>query len=52
MLFPRNQDRRLQDHVWELIKPDAHIFYGTRMIDVNDGLGKWEEYKDNSEQLG
>ncbi|KAK0233915.1 hypothetical protein IW262DRAFT_1452467 [Armillaria fumosa] len=27
---------------WELLKPTAHIFYDTRMLDVLDDLGKWD----------
>ncbi|KAI1798186.1 Mss4-like protein [Ganoderma leucocontextum] len=33
---------------WEKVKPTAHIFYGTRMLDVSDGLGKWEGYENDS----
>ncbi|KAG9313483.1 hypothetical protein JVU11DRAFT_5808 [Chiua virens] len=36
---------------WEQVKPTAHIFYGTRMLDVNDGLGKWEGYEGNQPRL-
>ncbi|KAI0249540.1 Mss4-like protein [Lactifluus subvellereus] len=27
---------------WEEVRPTAHMFYGTRLIDTEDGLGKWE----------
>lgn len=37
---------------WEKVKPTAHIFYGTRMLDVDDGLGKWEGYEGGSARLG
>ncbi|KAI0777700.1 Mss4-like protein [Trametes elegans] len=37
---------------WETVKPTAHIFYGTRMLDVQDGLGKWEGYENGSRRLG
>ncbi|KAJ7024385.1 Mss4-like protein [Mycena alexandri] len=32
-----------------VIKPTAHIYYGTHLLDVKDDLGKWEgyEYKSN-----
>ena len=50
-LFPRDGDNKIRSDLWELIKPDAHIFYGTRMVDVNDGLEKWEGYKDISQRL-
>lgn len=34
---------RIKD--WDLVKPTAHIFYGTRMLDVNDSLSKWDGYE-------
>ncbi|KAI0674325.1 Mss4-like protein [Trametes maxima] len=37
---------------WEAVKPTAHIFYGTRMLDVGDDLGKWEGYESESTRLG
>ena len=36
---------------WARVKPTAHQFYGTRMLDVNDELGKWEGYEGKSEKL-
>ncbi|KAF8504965.1 Mss4-like protein [Hysterangium stoloniferum] len=51
-LFPRGEDNRLRKDVWEVIKPDAHIFYDTRMVDINDDLEKWDGYKDISTRLG
>jgi hypothetical protein len=36
----------------ELFEPTAHMFYGTRVLDVPDALGKWEGYQDKSERLG
>lgn len=36
---------------WEIVKPTAHIFYGTRVIDVGDDLGKWQGYEDKSKRL-
>jgi hypothetical protein len=27
---------------WDVVRPTAHHFYTTRMLDVEDGLGKWE----------
>ncbi len=29
-------------------KPTCHIFYGTRLIDMNDGLPKWSGHKNES----
>ncbi|KAI0067986.1 hypothetical protein BV25DRAFT_1818339 [Artomyces pyxidatus] len=37
---------------WEEVRPTAHIFYGTRMLDIDDGLGKWEGYAGQSERIG
>lgn len=36
---------------WEIVKPTAHIFYDTRLLDVNDELGKWQGYENTSAQL-
>ncbi|KIJ15980.1 hypothetical protein PAXINDRAFT_162963 [Paxillus involutus ATCC 200175] len=36
---------------WEVAKPTAHQFYGTRMLDVNDDLGKWEGYEGRSSMM-
>lgn len=37
---------------WVAVKPTAHMFYGTRMLDVNDDLGKWEGYENRSPKIG
>lgn len=36
---------------WEWARPTDHIFYGTRMLDVPDGLPKWEGYAGQSAQI-
>ncbi|GLB43532.1 putative glutathione-dependent formaldehyde-activating enzyme [Lyophyllum shimeji] len=36
---------------WDALKPTAHIFYGTRMLDVDDKLGKWSGYENASQCL-
>ncbi|KAF8665354.1 hypothetical protein AX16_000373 [Volvariella volvacea WC 439] len=46
----RDGDGRIKH--WEELKPTAHIFYGTRMLDVSDDLGKWEGYENESRRLG
>ncbi|KAF7347500.1 hypothetical protein MVEN_01506200 [Mycena venus] len=33
------------------VKPTAHIFYETRLVDVNDELSKWEGYEDKSTRI-
>ena len=30
---------------WDVVKPTAHIFYETRLLDVKDDLGKWDGYE-------
>ncbi|TFK42027.1 Mss4-like protein [Crucibulum laeve] len=46
----RDEKGRIQG--WEEIKPTAHMFYETRMLDINDELGKWAGYEGDSERLG
>ncbi|KAK0233790.1 Mss4-like protein [Armillaria fumosa] len=36
---------------WEQLKPTAHIFYETRMVDITDDLGKWTGYEGLSTRL-
>lgn len=36
---------------FDKIKPTAHIFYKTRMLDVPDGLPKWDGYENQSNRL-
>jgi hypothetical protein len=36
---------------FERIRPTAHIFYETRMLDVPDGLPKWDGYENLSNRL-
>ena len=35
---------------YDLVKPTAHIFYGTRLLDVIDTLGKWVGYEGTSDK--
>ncbi|OJA09790.1 hypothetical protein AZE42_08084 [Rhizopogon vesiculosus] len=46
----RNQEGKIVG--WDVAKPTAHIFYGTRLLDVNDNLSKWDGYESKSERLG
>ncbi|EED80957.1 predicted protein [Postia placenta Mad-698-R] len=41
----RTKDGKIK--AWDVVKPTAHIFYGTRMVEVNDDLGKWEGFEGN-----
>ena len=36
---------------WDTIRPTAHIFYETRLVDVQDDLGKWTGYENESAKL-
>lgn len=40
------------DEVPESFKPSCHIFYGQRIVDIDDGLPKWSGHKDKSDRLG
>jgi len=42
----RDNDGKIKN--WDIVKPTAHIFYGSRVLDVGDGLGKWEGYANSS----
>jgi len=46
----RDEDGKIKH--WDIVKPTHHIFYGTRMLDIEDGLPKWEGYADVSARLG
>lgn len=35
----------------ELFKPTCHIFYGSRVIEIDDELPKWSGHKNNSKLL-
>jgi hypothetical protein len=45
----RDEEGRIER--WEIVRPTAHIFYGTRMLDVGDDLGKWMGYEGKSERF-
>lgn len=48
-VLARDVDGKIKN--WDIVKPTAHIFYGTRVLDVADGLGKWEGYENKSAKL-
>ena len=37
---------------FEYVKPSAHQFYDTRVVDVADSLSEWDGYENRSNQLG
>ncbi|KAJ7595007.1 Mss4-like protein [Mycena floridula] len=36
---------------WEAVRPTEHIFYGTRLVEVDDTLPKWEGYPNLSNRI-
>ncbi|KAF8079119.1 hypothetical protein FPV67DRAFT_1691233 [Lyophyllum atratum] len=45
----RDAQGKIKD--WDTVKPTAHIFYNTRMVDVDDQVGKWAGFENHSERL-
>ncbi|KAK7680190.1 hypothetical protein QCA50_016699 [Cerrena zonata] len=45
----RTSEGKIKD--WNVVKPTAHIFYGTRILDIEDSLGKWEGYEGDSGRI-
>ncbi len=45
----RDVDARIKG--WEVVKPTAHIFYDTRVLDINDDLSKWDGYENKSNPI-
>jgi hypothetical protein len=48
LAFPSLFDFGIPPNVPEAFKPSCHIFYGLRVMDVEDGLPKWSGHKDAS----
>lgn len=48
LAFPSLFDFGITPEVPESFKPTCHIFYSTRMIDLNDNLPKWSGHKNKS----
>lgn len=47
--FARDESGRVLR--WDEVRPTAHIYYGTRLLDINDDLGKWEGYEGESDKI-
>ncbi|KAF8899260.1 Mss4-like protein [Infundibulicybe gibba] len=45
----RGVDGKILD--WNLLRPTAHMFYTTRMLDIDDELDKWEGYPEQSSRI-
>ena len=51
LAFPTLFDFGAPPQVPESFKPTCHIFYGTRVMEINDGLPKWSGHKAESARL-
>lgn len=51
LAFPTLFDFGGVANVPKKFKPTCHIFYGTRIIDINDDLPKWLGHKNKSKEL-
>jgi len=47
--FARDESGRVLR--WDEVRPTAHIFYGTRLLDIDDDLGKWDGYEGTSDKI-
>lgn len=50
MLFPTSLDFG-DEGVPDTFRPDDHIFYATRVLDLKDGVTKWEGKNGDSKQI-
>ncbi len=51
LAFPTLFDFGIPPDVPAAFRPSCHIFYGVRVMDIDDGLPKWAGHKDKSERL-
>ncbi len=51
LAFPTLFDFGTRPRVPDAFKPSCHIFYGMRVMDVDDGLPKWSGHKGQSNRL-
>lgn len=52
LAFPSLFDFGDKSNIPSRFKPTCHIFYGSRVIDIDDELPKWSGHKDHSELVG
>jgi hypothetical protein len=52
LAFPTLFDFGAEGDVPEAFRPTCHIFYGHRVVDVDDGLPKWSGHENGSEKIG
>ena len=51
LAFPSLFDFEHPSKVPEAFRPTCHLFYGSRVIEIQDDLPKWSGHKNHSEQL-
>lgn len=51
LAFPALFDFGAKGEVPESFRPTCHIFYGQRVVDVDDDLPKWSGHKNASDQI-
>ena len=51
LAFPSLFDFDFPPQVPKAFMPTCHIFYGSRLIDLNDDIPKWSGHKNNSERI-
>ncbi|MGI9380230.1 MAG: GFA family protein [Methyloligellaceae bacterium] len=49
LAFPSLFEFAEEGHLPDAFKPTCHIFYGTRLMDIKDGLPKWSGHKGSPE---
>jgi hypothetical protein len=47
--FERDESGAMKD--LDSVKPTAHIFYETRLVEITDELGKWDGYEGKSTRI-
>ena len=51
LAFPSLFDFDRFSQVPESFRPTCHLFYGSRVFDMNDDLPKWSGHKNHSERM-
>jgi hypothetical protein len=51
LMFPTLFDFGLPPNVPAAFRPSCHIFYASRVMNIDDGLAKWSGHKDKSALL-
>ena len=51
LAFPTLFEFGAKGEIPEAFRPTCHIFYGQRVVDVDDGLPKWSGHKNASDKI-